>query len=353
MHPKNFLFTVLLCFAAPAGYAQKTTPSGPPPALVQVAQAKLVKVAPTVWQPGAVVSRDSARVAAEVEGRLIYVADVGDQVPAQGELARIDDLELTLQRDEAKAVLERERARKAFAEQELTRLSGLAEKGLITRSRLGLARTERDVAGGEWLAAKARLARLQDRLARTVIKAPFAGVVSERMRRTGERVEPGNEVVRLVNPDSLEIQVRVTHDNLPHLKMGSKLKVTANPDSAIVEVRSVVPVGDEISRLYDVRLGLTEKKWPAGTTVRVAVPAATPREVLAVPRDALVLRQSGISLFKVGENNEAVMVEVTTGAAQDDWIEVKGNINPGDKIITRGNERLRPGQPLRISAKPS
>lgn len=343
----------LLAVTLVAAHAQGPGNQGPPPALVRVDVAKIIKVAPTVWQPGAVVARDSARVAAEVEGRLDQVAEVGEQVEVQGVLARIDDVELKLQTDEARAVVERERSRKAFAEQELKRLAGLADKGLITRSRLDQARTERDAAAGEWLAARARLARLQDRLARTVIKAPFAGIVAERFRRPGERVEPGNEVVRLVNPDSLEVQVRVTHANLPHLRQGTRLIVEAGSDSTETEVRSIVPIGDDVSRLYDVRLALPGNNWPAGTSVRVAVPTSLPREVIAVPRDALVLRQAGISLFKVGEGNQAVKVDVSTGVAQGEWIEVSGDIKPGDRIVTRGNERLRPGQPLRIAAQPS
>ena len=327
----------LLAAILTAAHAQGPGDQGPPPALVRVDVAKIIRVAPTVWQPGAVVARDSARVAAEVEGRLEQVAEVGDQV----------------QTDEARAVVERERSRKAFAEQELERLKGLADKGLITRSRLDQASTERDAAAGEWLAARARLARLQDRLARTVIKAPFAGIVAERFRRPGERVEPGNEVVLLVNPDSLEVQVRVTHESLPHLKLGTKLIVEAVPDSVEADVRSIVPVGDAVSRLYDVRLALPGNNWPAGTSLKVAVPTSLPREVIAVPRDALVLRQAGISLFKVGEGNQAVKVDVSTGVAQGEWIEVSGDIKPGDQIVTRGNERLRPGQPLRIAAQPS
>jgi multidrug efflux pump subunit AcrA (membrane-fusion protein) len=114
-------------------------------------------------------------------------------------------------------------------------------------------------------------------------------------------------------------------------------------------VRSVVPIGDERSRLYEVRVALPDDmRWPAGTSVRVAVPTATPRTVIAVPRDALVLRQEGVTVYRLTANDVAEGVPVETGIASGPWIEVTGAIQPGDRVITRGGERIRSGQSVTI-----
>ena len=333
----------------PVAYAQAPAAKGPPPALVEVAVAQRVTMAPVVWLPGTVVSRHDARVAAEVEGRLVSVAEVGQRVASGQRLASIDDTRLLLEQAEARAVVVRERARLAYAEQELKRAQQLAAKGLVTTSRLDEARSARDAARAEQGAVAARLDRVDDLLRRTTIKAPFAGIVTERLRRPGERVEEGDTVVRLVDPDTVEVQVRVTPDNLPHLSAHKEIELKVGTSSSNGVVRTVVPVGDDVSRLYDVRLTVPAGTWPAGTTVRVAAPTAVPREVVAVPRDALVLRRSGTSVFRVSDNGQAEQVPVQLGVASGSLIEVNGDIRVGDRVVVRGGERLRAGQPVKVT----
>jgi len=80
-----------------------------------------------------------------------------------------------------------------------------------------------------------------------------------------------------------------------------------------------------------------------GQTLRIAVPSEQPRNVVAVPRDALVLRRDGTTVYRITEDNIAEAVSVVLGIAAGDLIEVSG-IESGDRVVTRGGERLRPGQ---------
>lgn len=314
------------------------------PALVKIAIAQEIEMAPTALVPGTVVSRDDAKIAAEVDGRLIEVLEIGTSVRKEGPLARIDDRELLLALAESEAVLIRERTGLSFADQELERLRTLVEKGLISSSQLDQAQSTRDAARAEQQAAQAKLDLINDRIKRTTIRAPFDGVVTQRYRRVGEHVESGEEVLRLVNPTAVEVQVRISANNLPFTPIGTPVSINGRSSTRVASaIKSVVPVGDDVSRLYDVRLHLKDTAWPAGTTVRVAIPTAQPRTVVAVPRDALVLRTDGIAVFKISEQNQAVRAEVRTGIAAKDMIEVIGDIQPGDRVVIRGNERLRPG----------
>ena len=107
-------------------------------------------------------------------------------------------------------------------------------------------------------------------------------------------------------------------------------------------------MGDENTHQFELRLDLEATPFPVGQTLRVAVPMAETRQVLTVPRDALVLRAEGISVFVVNGDNTANQVAVTPGIGQGEDIEVSGDLEPGDRVVVRGNERLQPGQEVAI-----
>ena len=326
---------------------------GPPPAPVVVAAAESRMLAPVTWYPGTVISRNRARVAAEVEGRLEWVAEIGATI-AEGEVvARLDDALLRQSLAENEAAVGSASARLTYLDAQVKRLQKLVSQNTATRSRLDEAVAERDVTRSELSAARARVALTAERLERTRIKAPFGGIVTERVLQSGEWAESGRAVVRLVDAGALEVQVWIPIAALAFVREGGELTVEANPSETTGEVRTIVPVGDNRSRLYELRLAFDGEPWPVGQDVRVAIPTAAARAVVAIPRDALVLRRGGTAVYRVDANGLADRVAVTPGIAQDELIEVDG-IAPGDRVVIRGGERLRPGQPVRVvNAEPS
>ena len=338
----------LPAFAQGGGNAQ-----GPPPAPVVVATAESRMLAPVTWYPGTVISRNRARVAAEVEGRLEWVAEVGATV-AEGEVvARLDDALLRQSLVENEAAVGRASARLTYLDAQVERLEKLVTQNTATRSRLEEAVAERDISRSELRAARARVALTAERLERTRIKAPFGGVVTERVLQSGEWAESGKAVVRIVDAGALEVQTWIPVAALAFVAEGSELVLQASPGRSSARVRTIVPVGDNRSRLYDLRLAVEDRSWPVGQDVRVAIPTAAARAVVAIPRDALVLRRGGAAVYRVDANGLADRVAVTPGIAQDELIEVDG-IAPGDRVVIRGGERLRPGQPVMVvNAEPS
>jgi RND family efflux transporter MFP subunit len=316
--------------------------------LVRVATVEIKSLAPVTLVPGTVISRDDARIAAEVEGQLIEVAEVGDHFERGQIVARIDDTRLLLLKQELTADIARAEARVRFLESEEKRFARLAEANLAATTQLEATRSDRDVAIGDLAVAQARLAQNDDSLSRTRILAPFAGIVVERFRMPGERVAEGDPVVRLVDQNRLEVVARAPLEYYHFTRPGQLLEVRAGPRTAVAEVRTVVAVGDEDTHQFELRLDLDPKLFPVGQTLRVAVPNDERREVLTVPRDALVLRPEGQSVFIVDEGNMAQRVNVTTGVGAGEVIEVLGEISEGDKVVIRGNERLQPGQPVSI-----
>ena len=318
------------------------------PALVKVAEAAVKDIASITRVPGTVVSRNDARLSAEVPGRLTEVADVGTEVRAGERVARIEATTLQLRNEELLARVTRAEARLRFLESEEQRFSQLAEENLAAETQLEQTRSDRDVARGDLEIARAILGQNADRLARTNLLAPFDGIVVERLMTPGERVEEGGEVVRLVDQEHLEILARAPLEYFSYVRKGQALYLSAGEISSVCIGRTVVAVGDVQTHQFELRIDLKGSPFPVGQTMRVAIPTTATRQVLTVPRDALVLRPEGQSVFVVDSNNQAQQVTVTVGVGQGEDVEVLGDISSGDQVVIRGNERLQPGQEVSV-----
>ena len=151
----------------------------------------------------------------------------------------------------------------------------------------------------------ARLGQIEVQLAKTEIIAPFPGIVTERLLSPGEHTQPGDPVIRLVQPDALEVVARAPLASLNYVAEGGELNVKSDRQSGTGVVRTIVPFGDGRSHLFELRVTLPASPWRVGQSVRLSVPSADPIEVLAVPRDALVLRREGTSVFRIVDEETA------------------------------------------------
>ncbi len=314
---------------------------------VHVVEVESRQVQPVSWMPGTVISRNNALLASELRGRLEWVVEVGDAVVAGEEVARLDAAERRLAVAAARAQIAEVQARLEFYQAEAERLARLAERNNAARNRLQEVSAMRDELRGRLQLMQAQLGLAREELRKTVLVAPFAGVVSERIRHPGEQVPESGAVLRLVDVDQLELSARVPSGGISGLAAGDRLRVQYHDQETSGRLRVLVPVGDA-SRLFEIRVQLDMPDWPVGTPVRVAVPVAPPRDALVVPRDALVIRSFGINVFVVSAEFAAEMRAVTPGYGEADWIEVAGMLQAGDAVVVRGNERLVPGQPVRV-----
>lgn len=321
---------------------------GGPPAVVRVAEATVARLAPSIQVPGTVVSRNDARVSAEVAGRLTWIAEIGSEVAAGDPVARIDDSELLLQRDEFRGVLASSESRRGFLEREVKRLRQLAAENVAAKNLLDQVESDLQSAVADIATARARLEQIELQLARTRIRAPFGGIVTERLRTAGEYTRAGDEVVRMVDPDSLEVVARAPLASLGYIGPGSELRVSSDWHTGTGGIRTLVPFGDSRSHMFELRLSVTPGSWRVGENVRVAVPSAPATEMLAVPRDALVLRREGATVFRINSDGTAEQLEVTPGLSAGELVAVSGGLAAGDRVVIRGAERLRPGQPVDI-----
>lgn len=339
----RYAVAAALCLAACGAAAQ-----GMPPPTVVVAEAQITELAPAVDVSGTVVSRNDARLATELSARLIWIVDVGTTVSKGDPVARLEPVTFRLAEAEAASRVRREEARVKFLTAEVERLRRLAERNNTAASQLEQTRSDLTVAESDTEIAKAQLGLARVAVAMTELKAPFDGIVTERLRSMGERLNVADEVLRLVNPKSIEVVARAPLNSVNFVAQGDTLALFNDFRSGEGVVRTIVPVGAPQSHMFEVRLDVDPERWTVGEGVRTSMPTALARSVLAVPRDALVLRREGASVFRIDSELKAEQISVLTGLGAGDLIEVIGDLSAGDQVVVRGAERLAPGMTVTV-----
>ncbi|NZA25694.1 efflux RND transporter periplasmic adaptor subunit [Luteimonas sp. SJ-92] len=347
--PKLLIAIAVAAAAAPflfdRGVDAGATPApAPAPATVDVSPVRTATFAPRHWAPGSVISRRDAQVAGESGGRVVRVAEIGQALRAGDALAVLDDTGLRLREQEAAAEAGRIRAQLDLATRQEARYARLAARQDIARAQHDQLQADRDVLAQELARARALLAQISHQRERMVVRAPFPGTVAERHAQAGEYLAAGATVARLVDTADLEVRVRAPVELARHLAVGTPVTVRSADGDREHPVGAVVPIGDENSRQLELRIVLDAPRFPVGSAVDVGLPGAAAREVLAVPRDAVILRREGDYVLRVDAAERAERVAVETGSQLDDLVEVSGALAPGDRLIVRGGERVQPGQ---------
>lgn len=334
--------TVSTCHAA-------DKPAAAPAAVVEVAAAENTRLAPSRWVPGSVVSRDDARIASAEAGRLEFVAEVGTRVKAGERVAQLDDQALRLRREEIQSDVRRAEAQRALSETQLQRLEKLATSNAIARTQLDEARATMETNVQMLAHARAQLHQIDHDIDQAFVRAPFAGVVTERFSQRGEYLQVGATIVHLVDTEHVEARVQAPLTMADKIRPGMEVRVKAAGQETNARVRTVVPVGDERARQFELRVGLAPSVALVGSAVEISLPEDHGDEALTVPRDALVQRQNQTYVMRVTSRNTAEQVLVSAAKAAGDKVEVHGALNAGDRLVVRGAERLAPGQNVKVA----
>ena len=319
-----------------------------PPAKVEVAVAELRNLAPQIEVSGSVVSLNDSHIAAEVEGVIAWLANVGDAVDVGAIIARIDPRLMRVALKQAKARVARLEADLRYREQQLKRAEGLAAKNNASANLVDESRTNRDQALHLLNDARAQLERAQGDLERTKIRAAFAGHVTQRFASVGEYVGIGEDVLRLVDTHRMEISLPAPIALTAFINSGLNVTVRSGGIERQHSVRAVVPVGDAVSRMVEIRLNAADGDWLVGTPVQVSLPSAAPVEAVSVPRDALVERGGQVFVYRVTDDGTAEQLNASVQTTVGLWVGIAAGIEPGDRVIVRGAERLMPGQAVEI-----
>ncbi len=338
------------CFLLPTiTAAQDAQQPQEPAAPVVIEKAQRDTFSATLWVSGTVVSKNDARIAAETDGRIIWVADVGSRIDEGQAIARIDAGDLWLDLADSEAQLSGLKSQLKYRDSSLQRLQQLAERSNASATQLDEAQSQLDMTWQGIKRAEVSIAQIKRRISQAEVLAPFPGVVAERLVQVGEFVSRGAQVARLVDTEHREIRALAPLSVAGWIRSGMQVSVEHQRIESLSPIKHVIPVGDERSRMFEVRVAATDKAWIVGSPVRVALPNSEPRDLVAISRDALVLRGTDIYVMRVNNDNTVEKIAVETGIGLGGSVEIIGDIFKDDRIVTRGGERLEAGQAVVIT----
>ena len=350
---KRIIKLSVICFAALVFSQDK----GQGAAHVKYTEAIVKPVEQTVQLPGYLEAPNVSVLASEISGLVTELkVREGDRVTRGQPLVVLRTTLLGLSLQAAQARLKEAQARRKLAEISLERYRGLVKRNAISSHELDEARYEFDAWQGRIETLRAEIASIQFDIKRSTIRAPFNGVVVSRHTEVGQWSDIGDRVLEVLSTDTQEVHVDVPEKYFSGLKVGVNVNVTFDsvPDREYTAyIRAVIPRADPGARTFPVKLRLTEpsEKIGAGMIARAAFHLGDSSPGTLVPKDAIVRQGNNTVVFLVNKGN-AVPAPVTVGDAMGLWTVVNGAVSPGDKVITRGNERLQPGQPVQAEAFP-
>src|SRR5438094_2445027 len=332
---------VLIVLAAACNKAKSAAPGGGPggfpPMPVEVAAAIRDTVVDAIAATGQIEAVQSIELRPEVQGRItdILVRE-GQDVAAGTALFKVDDAELKAQVAQAEA--ERQMARQA-----LERTKQLIAQNASSTSDL-------EQAEAKSRGADANYDLTTTRLDRTVVRAPFAGVIGRRLVSIGTYVSPQTSLITLqsVNPQHASFDVPERYADRLHRGQLVSFQVAALPGKNFSgEVVFVDPVVSLPGRtiLIKARVPNPERRLQAGMFIEARLATDIRPNAVVVPEDA-ILPMEGATFIWVIKGGKADRRQVSVGVRTAGWAEIQGGVEAGDSVVVGGGERLFPTAPV-------
>jgi membrane fusion protein, multidrug efflux system len=338
--------------------AKAKTEGGRPPVAVETAPVAPAEVQESIDVVGTLAPKFTADVKSEFTAVVAEVFVTEWVAVKKGQpLARLDTREAEAEVEAVKASLLQAEVADTRAQRELERAIKLKDVGLITQQGLDDARTAREAAAATTAAVRAQLRSAETRLAKSMIRSPFDGVVAARWANVGDRVESmgGSPMFRIVDNRVLDLTVSVPSARLAGLKVGQELHFTtdAAPGRSFTgTVAYINPSAEDASRAIKVmaEVANADGALKGGLFVKGKIVTGSRSQVLTVPRAALLswdLESRHAEVFTV-EGGVAHRRSITTGTAIGEAIEVASGLAAGDTVITRGGFNVRDGDRVSV-----
>ncbi len=321
------------------------------------------EVSETISVFGQIVAGRQSDVAVRVMGVAVAAPlRAGDRVKKGDVLFRLDTERLQIDLDLAEAELVIAEAGVAAAQARADRLQKTLDRTRSLVSNATVSQAQLDERAGEYAealgslqqaeariaSAKAGLSAAQYNLDNAIVRAPFDGTILEVKAEVGEFVAAGASIALVLDNGALEVEANVPSRYVDALQADQSVTGRTDTGGAMnLQLRAILPTEFSSTRTRPVRFMLTEgaPQVAVGQSVALDVPVSAPEEVVVVSKDAVVQSGGGWQVF-INEEGKAAPRRVEIGRAIGNAFEVLSGLAPGDEVVVRGNERLRPGQDI-------
>ena len=305
---------------------------------------------------GSIQPERRADLRAEVSAIVLQVLkENGEPVKRGDVLVKLDDTSI---RDSLMSAEASSRAATQALEQSqraLERLKTLRASGMTSAQALDDAEVRRNSAQSEVSAAKARLVAARQQVDRTVVRAPFDGIVSDRKVSPGDTAAIGKELLKVIDPASMRFEGRVSADKIAAVKVGQQVMFRVNgygEQQFAGTVKRIDPSANDITRQVEVLVGFSGSNQPrvAGLYAEGRIDAAV-SDVLMLPESALVKAGDKTYAWRVkGGALSKVDLGMGTRDARTGNFEIRNGLAAGDIVLRHPGSSLKDGQKVEMAA---
>jgi len=368
-------------------------------------------IAKTVKLSGTIRPVDQATLSTRVMGRITQLSlEAGDRFRQGDVLARVDVMDISAQTSQAQAGVMQAQSAVALRQAELARtqatlnqlesqkieaqaalqlakldqkrMASLQIEGAIAQERLDrantalaqaqarVAQTDAGIRQAQAAIAQAQAAIVQSRAAVNQAKssvtsatvgesygtviAPFDGVVVQKLAYEGEMAAPGTALLKVENPNKLQLEISVPEENLRFVQVGQPVTVWVDAVNQTLNatIGQIVPAADPNSRSFLIKIPLNNSgRLISGMFGRIALPAGGQQATILIPTTALIQRGQlqGVYVVNPHENQSmAVLRWVKTGQQHGEQVEIVSGLMQGDRVITTNVNQLSDGQRVEV-----
>lgn len=311
-----------------------------PPVVVQTSVVEAKEIPRTISAVGDLESPQNTQLAAEVSGRIVSLdVSEGEEVEAGHVLARLDD-------QQARAAVSVAEARFRNAQATIRRLKTLGVEQLIAQQELDDAQAELDGARGE-------LEQARTSLDKTIIRAPFSGVLGLRQVSLGAFVDAGEPIVRVTQTQPLHLHFGLPQQAFSELHLGQKVRGVVGHCGTRFggQVSAIDPYVDPATRTVPVQATVPniERNLLPGMATTIKVELESIPNALTVPESAVVRQGTARFVYTVDEDRTVVRRDVTLGEYLRGEVQVTSGLTEGATVVAAGHQKLRPGAKVETS----
>jgi RND family efflux transporter MFP subunit len=283
---------------------------------------------------GSIQSESRTNIASRIVANVIEMkASAGSKVKAGDVLVILDSVAPKARVEQAREMLRSAEANRSLAQTELDRVSTLRQTGAVSQNQIDEWETKLALAKSDVSRSEQAIREAEVGLADAELKAPFDGVVIDRLAEPGDQAYPGRPLLTMYDPNRLRLEASVREAYMGRLQPGQKISVFIDSiaQERPGEVQQIVPATDPTSRSFLVKVHLNDPTglYP-GMYARMRVPLGTESR-LEIPQ-SIVRRVGQLTFVEVLDNGHVDRRAVRLGRTSGDNVEVLAGLSEGERL---------------------